>query len=40
MPRSSLNDIPDILQHLIVRGIEKRDVFLGEDDSLLPFALV
>ncbi len=34
MPRSSRIDIPDILQHVIVRGIEKRDIFLGDDDRL------
>lgn len=34
MPRSARIDIPDILQHVIVRGIEKRDIFLGDDDRL------
>lgn len=32
MPRSARIDIPDILQHVIVRGIEKRDIFLGDED--------
>lgn len=34
MPRSARIDIPEILQHVIVRGIEKRDIFLGDDDRL------
>lgn len=34
MPRSARIDIPDLLQHVIVRGIEKRDIFLGDDDRL------
>jgi hypothetical protein len=32
MPRSARIDIPNILQHVIVRGIEKRDIFSGDDD--------
>jgi REP element-mobilizing transposase RayT len=32
MPRSARIDIPNILQHVIVRGIEKRDIFTGDDD--------
>ena len=35
MPRTARLDIPDILQHVIVRGIEKRDIFLGDDDRRL-----
>ncbi len=34
MPRSARIDIPHILQQVIVRGIEKRDIFLGDDDRL------
>jgi len=32
MPRSARIDIPNILQHVIVRGIEKRDIFTSDDD--------
>jgi hypothetical protein len=32
MPRSTRIDIPNILQHVIVRGIEKRDIFLDDSD--------
>jgi REP element-mobilizing transposase RayT len=32
MPRAARIDIPNILQHVIVRGIEKRDIFSGDDD--------
>src|SRR6185369_9058246 len=32
MPRSSRIDIPNLLQHVIVRGIERRDIFLSNDD--------
>jgi putative transposase len=32
MPRTARIDIPNILQHVIVRGIEKRDIFSGDDD--------
>ncbi len=34
MPRSSRIDIPNLLQHVIVRGIEKRDIFISDDDRL------
>jgi hypothetical protein len=34
MPRSARIDIPNLLQQDIVRGIEKRDIFLGDDDRL------
>lgn len=32
MPRAARIDIPNILQHVIVRGIEKRDIFTSDDD--------
>lgn len=32
MPRSARIDIPNLLQHVIVRGIEKRDIFSDDDD--------
>ena len=32
MPRTRRLDIPDLLQHVIVRGIERRDIFLGDTD--------
>jgi REP element-mobilizing transposase RayT len=32
MPRSGRLDIPNLLQHVIVRGIERRDIFLNDDD--------
>jgi len=32
MPRAARIDIPNILQHVIVRGIEKRDIFLDDSD--------
>lgn len=32
MPRSARLDIPGLLQHVIVRGIERRDIFLDDDD--------
>jgi len=32
MPRSARLDIPGLLQHVIVRGIEKRDIFLEDGD--------
>lgn len=32
MPRSARIDIPNILQHVIVRGIEKRDIFNDDED--------
>ena len=33
MPRSARLDIRGLLQHVIVRGIEKRDIFLDEEDK-------
>jgi putative transposase len=35
MPRTARIDIPDILQHVIVRGIERRNIFLDDDDRRL-----
>jgi putative transposase len=35
MPRSARLDILGLLQHVIVRGIERRDIFLDEDDKAL-----
>ena len=32
MPRSARIDIPNILQHVIVRGIEKREIFTDDED--------
>jgi len=32
MPRSARLDFPGVLQHVIVRGIERRDIFLDEQD--------
>ncbi|MCK5611889.1 transposase, partial [Candidatus Pacearchaeota archaeon] len=32
MPRKARIDIPGLLQHVIVRGIEKRDIFLDDSD--------
>ncbi len=32
MPRSARLDQPGLLQHVIVRGIEKRDIFLDDGD--------
>jgi len=32
MPRAARLDIAGLLQHVIVRGIEKRDIFLDDDD--------
>jgi REP element-mobilizing transposase RayT len=32
MPRSARIDIPNLLQHVIVRGIEKRDIFMDDHD--------
>jgi len=32
MPRSAGLDQPGFLQHVIVRGIEKRDIFLDDED--------
>ena len=34
MPRTARIDIPNLLQHVMVRGIEKRDIFLDEDDKV------
>ena len=34
MPRSARIDIPGVLYHVIVRGIERRDIFLDDDDRL------
>ena len=35
MPRTARIDIPGLLQHVIVRGIERRDIFLDDDDRRL-----
>ena len=35
MPRHARIDIPGLLQHVIVRGIERRDIFLDGDDRHL-----
>lgn len=32
MPRTARIDIPNLLQHVIVRGIEKGDIFTSDDD--------
>jgi REP element-mobilizing transposase RayT len=32
MPRSARIDIPNLLQHVIVRGIERRDIFADDED--------
>lgn len=32
MPRTARLDMPGLLQHVIVRGIERRDIFLNDDD--------
>ena len=32
MPRQARLDIPGLLQHVIVRGIERSDIFLDDDD--------
>jgi len=32
MPRTARLDIQGLLQHVIVRGIERRDIFLTDDD--------
>ena len=34
MPRTARIDIPNLLQHVIVRDIEKRDIFTSDDDRL------
>jgi REP element-mobilizing transposase RayT len=35
MPRTARIDIPGLLQHVMVRGIEKSDIFLEDDDKTL-----
>ena len=35
MPRKARLDIPGLLQHVIVRGIERRKIFLDDDDRSL-----
>lgn len=35
MPRTARIDIPGLLQHVIVRGIEQRDIFLDDGDRRL-----
>ena len=35
MPRHARIDIPGLLQHVIVRGIERRDIFLDDNDRHL-----
>ncbi len=35
MPRKARLDIPGLLQHVIVRGIERRKIFLDDDDRRL-----
>lgn len=32
MPRSARLDIPDLLQHVMVRGIEQCDIFRSNED--------
>ena len=32
MPRSARIDMPGLLQHVMVRGIEKRDIFADDKD--------
>ncbi|MBI5017160.1 MAG: transposase [Deltaproteobacteria bacterium] len=32
MPRSARLDLPGLLQHVMVRGIERRDIFVDDDD--------
>lgn len=34
MPRSARLDIPGVLQHVIFRGVERRDIFLNDTDRL------
>ena len=34
MPRTSRIDMPHLLQHVIVRGIEKRNIFINDGDRL------
>ena len=35
MPRTTRIDIPGLLQHVIVRGIERRDIFIDNNDRRL-----
>ena len=35
MPRTARLDIPGVLQHVIVRGIERRNIFLDDQDRSL-----
>lgn len=35
MPRTARIDIPGLLHHVIVRGINRTDIFCGEDDKAL-----
>ena len=35
MPRTARIEYPKLLQHVIVRGIEKRDIFRDDDDRRL-----
>ena len=35
MPRTARIDIPGLLQHVIVRGIDRRDIFLDDNDRCL-----
>jgi len=35
MPRTARLDIPGLLRHIIVRGIEKRDIILDDEDLVL-----
>jgi len=37
MPRASRLYMPDLLQHVIVRGIERRDIFLEKKLMLSSF---
>ncbi len=32
MPRTARIDIPNLLQHVMVREIERRDIFTSDDD--------
>jgi len=32
MPRDARLDITGVLQHVIIRGVEQRDIFLDDDD--------
>ena len=34
MPRAARLDIPGVLQHVIFRGVERRDIFLNDTDRL------